>query len=117
LVDGLTIFCVHLFQNLDLHGLISHQPFQPAVLLLHRPQSPGLADVHPAILGTPFVKRPLTDVMPGAHGAHRRVAFGLPENPDDLFFAEFALFHSSAAFLFEAELHLCHVHLFGVRST
>ncbi|MGB7749592.1 MAG: hypothetical protein WBN75_20150, partial [Verrucomicrobiia bacterium] len=42
--------------------------------------------------------------------------FGFPEYPDDLFFAVLAFSHSSAAFLFAAELSFCHVQFFGVRS-
>lgn len=38
----------------------------------------------------------------GAYGAHWRFTFGFPENPDDLLFTEFALFHGSAAFLFRS---------------
>ncbi|MGB7747493.1 MAG: hypothetical protein WBN75_09420, partial [Verrucomicrobiia bacterium] len=41
---------------------------------------------------------------------------GFPEYPDDLFFAVLAFSHSSAAFLFAAELSFCHVQFFGVRS-
>ena len=38
-----------------------------------------------------------------AHTApHRRFTFGFSENPDDLLFTEFALFHGSAAFLFRS---------------
>ena len=63
--------------------------------------------------GQPVVN---AEVVFGAHTLYRRLAFGFPENPDDLLFAVFALSHSSAAFLFAAELSFCHVQFSGVRS-
>src|SRR5208283_5402705 len=81
-----------------------------------RSQAPRLVHVHAAILGAPLVKRRVADVVLGANRLDRRVAFGFPEYPDDLFFAVLAFSHSSAAFLFAAELSFCHVQFFGVRS-
>ena len=83
-------------------------------ICLKHPQ--GISDLHPAKLGAPAVKRRLADVVVGAHRLYRRVTFGFPENPDDLFFAVLALSHSSAAFLFAAELSFCHVQFLGVGS-
>ena len=59
-------------------------------------------DLHPAILGVPAVKRRLADIVFGAHRPDRGVAFGFSQYPDDLFFAEFALSHSSAALPFRS---------------
>jgi hypothetical protein len=88
-----------IIEDLDLHGLVSHQTLQPAVLLLQASQAPRLVHLHAPILGPPLVKRRLADVVPRAHRFHRRVALCLPKNPDDLFFTEFALFHVLLHFL------------------
>lgn len=52
--------------------------------------------------GAPLVKHRHADVLPRTDHRHRRIPLGLPENPDDLFFAELAPFHSPAAFPFRS---------------
>jgi hypothetical protein len=37
LQTGSPLFCVYLFENVNLHGLIGHQPLEPRVLFFQRP--------------------------------------------------------------------------------
>ena len=52
---GLPFFCVHLFQDLDLHGLVGHQPLQAPALLFQGSEPPRFVHFHPAKLALPSV--------------------------------------------------------------
>jgi hypothetical protein len=56
----------------------------------------------PALLGPPLVKGGLTQVVSGANGLDRGLPFRLAQDANDLFFAVFALSHSSAALSFRS---------------
>ena len=86
---GLTISCVHLFEDLDVQGLdlIHHQLLEPAVLGLQLPQAPGLADLQPAIRVAPAVIGPFANLMGSACVADLQpTALDLPKDPEDLLY-------------------------------
>ena len=102
---GLTIFCVHFFEDLDVQGLIGHQLLESAVLGLQLPQAPGLADLHPAILVAPAVISLFANPMGSARVADLQpTALDLPKDPDDLLYTVSVL-HGFYGF-YTAELSL-----------
>ena len=76
LLAGPTIFCVHLLEDLHLHGQIGHQVLEPPVLLLQSPEPPRFGHVHSAVLLLPGVERRLAHVVLGAHRLDRAFAVG-----------------------------------------
>ena len=113
LQTGSPLFCVDLFENLYLHGLVGHQTLKPRVLFFQCSQPLGLADFHPSELSLPRMVSGRTDVM------RRTDAFtGLPASAS----RNIPMICSSLnrlLFMFcsfsQAELQLCHVPLLGFR--
>src|SRR4029434_10687875 len=71
LETGSPLFCVDLFEDMNLHGLVGHQTLEPRVLLLQRSEPLGFADFHPSKLSLPGVVGGRTDVMRRANRLDR----------------------------------------------
>ncbi len=64
-------FCVDLFEDLDLQRLVSHYPFQSAVLILEGPQPARFIDFHPSVFSFPAIIGLLADIVLGTRRSHR----------------------------------------------
>lgn len=73
-------------------GVVEHgtgqQALELGVLVLKALQPLGLGDLHAAKLGLLGVERRAADTMPTAHLGRRATRFLLPQDADDLLFAE-----------------------------
>src|SRR5665213_518603 len=95
---ALPFFSEEIFQRRVVEHGIGQQPLQLGVLVLERPQLPGLADVHTAILGLPLVDARIAHAMLAAQIGDRDARLVLFQYPDDLVFGEPASFHLWSSF-------------------
>jgi hypothetical protein len=93
LQTGSPLFCVDLFEDVNLHGLVGHQPLQPRVLFFQGSEPLGFADFHPSELSLLRMVSGRADVMRRADRLDRASGLGLSQYPDDLFFAESTSLH------------------------
>jgi hypothetical protein len=83
---GLTIFCVHLFEDLDVQGLIGNQLLEPAVFGLQLLQALSFAYLRPAILVAAAVTGLFADPVGTARIADLQPSvLDLPKDTNDLF--------------------------------
>src|SRR4029077_5468668 len=80
------------------HGIGQH-PFQPAVLVLQRPQPLGVGHFETAELGLPLVERRRADTVLAAHLRRRNPGFLLPQHRNDLLFREPSSLHRPSPFV------------------
>jgi len=93
LQTGSPLFCVDLFENVNLHGLVGHQTLKPRVLFLQRSEPLGFADFHPSELPLPRMVGRRTDVMRRADRLYRAPGLRFSQYPNDLFLAESTSLH------------------------
>src|SRR4029450_6420462 len=93
LQTGSPLFCVDLFENVNLHGLVGHQPLQPRVLFFQCSKPLGFADFHPSKLSLPGVVGARTDVVRRADRLDRASGLGLSQYLNNLFLAESTSLH------------------------
>src|ERR1017187_6798629 len=84
---------VHLLEDLNVQGLVGHQPFQSPILVLQLLQTLGVAEFHPAELALPAVVGLLADGVLADQLGHRQTGLGLLQDRDDLLFTESLPFH------------------------
>ena len=77
---------------MDVQMRLGRQALELTVLQFQLAQPFGLAGVHAAVLGAPFVKRRITEAVFAPDLLDRQTGFGLPQKSDDLLFAVFAWF-------------------------
>ena len=79
---------------MDVQVRLSQQPFELAVLQFQfeLAQPFGLAGIHTAVLGAPFVKAGVTEAVFATNLFDWHARFGLPQKSNDLLFAVFAWF-------------------------
>ena len=77
---------------MDVQVRLSQQALELAILQLKLAQPFGLAGVHTAVLGAPFVKAGITEAVFAPDFLDRHAGFGLPQKSNDLLFAVFAWF-------------------------
>jgi hypothetical protein len=82
---GLPFFSRQLFQSVNVHSLLGHDPFQPGILRPQFLQPLQGALVHASILATPPVDGSFRDTRLAAKGSHGLAYFHFPLDPDDLF--------------------------------
>lgn len=101
---------IHLSQKILQGDIVEHgvgqHPLQLGVLLLKRLQPLGLADVHAAVLGFPFVDAGVTDPVLAAQFGNRDAALVLLQDADDLLFAETTALHVLALSMGQNELQI-----------
>ena len=72
---GSPLFCVDLFENVNLHRLVGHQTLEPRVLFFffffQCSESLGLADFHPPELPLPRVVGRRADIVRRTHRLYR----------------------------------------------
>ena len=71
---------------------LGQQSFEFAVLQLEFAQAFGLAGIHAAVFGAPFVEAGVTEAVLAPDFLDWHASFGLPQETDDLLFAVFAWF-------------------------
>jgi len=67
---------------------LGQQLLQLGVLLLEPPQPPGVGDLHPAVLGLPFVEGGVADAVLVTHLKRLRSCLLLPQDRNNLLLAE-----------------------------
>jgi hypothetical protein len=87
LARGRTIFCSHLFQRVDIQGLLRHNVLQSAVFCFQLPQPLQLTGVHSSVLAPPPIDRLLCYPILSADLGHTRSTFTLFQDTNDLFLA------------------------------
>jgi len=87
---GFKRFSQHFLARRHVHHLFGQQRLELRVLSLKRLQLLGVRHFHTAILGSPFVKRRITDAMPATQLLCAKPSLMLLQYPNNLFFAETA---------------------------
>ena len=77
---------------MDVQVRLGQQALKLAVLQFEFAQSFGLAYVHAAVFGAPFVEAGVTEAVLAPDFLDRHACFGLPQKANDLLFAVFAWF-------------------------
>jgi hypothetical protein len=85
---GLTLYPEDALEGVDVQVGFSQQLLELGVLALKLPQALGFRDLHAAVFGAPFVKRGLAEAATAAQLRDGHACFGLPQEANDLFFAE-----------------------------
>ena len=98
LQTGSPLFCVHLFENVNLHRLVGYQALEPPVLFFECSQPLGLADFHPSELSLPRMVGRHTDIVRRTDRLYWAPGLCFAQYPDNLFLAE-SLFFISCSFL------------------
>jgi len=81
---GVTIFFRAPFEGRNVERLLSDDVLEAPVFIFELLELPGVAHVHPAVLGLPAVEALLADPVPPAQVLRLGSRLGLPEHPDDL---------------------------------
>jgi hypothetical protein len=81
-------FLKRLLGHFVLQHRLGQQLLQLRVLGLQRLQPLGVRHVHAAVLAPPQIEARLREAALAAQLLHRQSLIGLPQEPDDLFFAE-----------------------------
>ena len=90
---ALPLFSKEVLQRCIIQHRIGQQPLQTSVLVLEPFKALGLADIHTAISGFPFVERRIADAVPAAQISDGNPGLVLLQNADDLIFSEPAALH------------------------
>ena len=80
-------------KGVDVQMCLGQQALEFAVLQLQLAQPFGLADIHAAVLGSPFVEAGIAEAVFAAQFFNWHAGFGLPQEANDLLFAVFAGSH------------------------
>ena len=90
---ALPLFSKEVLQRCIIQHRIGQQPLQTSVLVLEPFKALGLADIHTAISGFPFVDCRIADAVPAAQISDGNPGLVLLQNADDLIFSEPAALH------------------------
>jgi len=92
---GLPLCAKDALEGMDVKVDLGQQPLELAVLQLQLKleQPLGIACVHAAVLGSPFLKRRITEAEFAPDLLDRHAGLGLLQKKNDLLFTEFACSH------------------------
>jgi hypothetical protein len=113
LQTGSPLFCVYLFENVNLRRLVDCQALEPRVLFFECSQPLGLADFHPSDFLFHAWLVAILILCAAQTDLHWAPGLCLAQYPDNLFLAESTLLH--LLLFLEQNPQLCHVRLFGIR--
>src|SRR5215469_7202961 len=100
------VFSDHRCQRFFIEAQVSHQLFQPAVLVFERTQALRIADFHAAVLRLPVVQRLIADAHLSRDLLRASPCFHLLHCSDDLLLAVLRLFHLESSFPFSGTFQI-----------
>lgn len=90
---GLVLYPEHTLQGMDIQVGLGQQLLELGVLGLQVPQLGCVRSLHATVLGSPFVKRGITEPATAAQFLDRHTSLGLFEKANDLLVGKSALLH------------------------